>query len=272
VPLSPLQRAFLETATGVPRRSPTMTRVLEARREVELDVLRQAAFVVSAYHPALRLRVERDAHGRLDAEVAQERPPAVRAADLRSAPAGAVAAVLAEERRAVDCQDGPGLRVIALGLPDRFLIALVADHLVLDEFSWWVLVRDLEAAIVDPLAYEAGRAWTEDAAYPRWAARLAQHPRTPAGLAGAAYWRAWPPRPLPPTPLDRSDGPGTEAAAGVISTSLSREETAALQASAGSRSRTCRRPCWPRSTPAGGSGPASGRCRSGSSTTGAVGR
>jgi bacitracin synthase 3 len=230
VRLSPLQRAFLETPGGCPRRSPTMGRVLEARREVELDVLRRAALLVSAYHPALRLRVDRDGHGRLTAEVAPESPPAVRAIDLSAADPDAVEAVLAEEHRAVDCRDGAGLRVTALRLPDRFLVALVADHLLLDGFSWWKLVRDLEAAIVDPRAYEARRGWTEDAAYPRWAGRLAQHPRTPAGLAGAAYWRAWPPRALPPTPLDRPGGACSEAVAGVVSTTLGREETAALQA------------------------------------------
>jgi non-ribosomal peptide synthase protein (TIGR01720 family) len=234
VPLSPFQRGFVDTAAGRPRRAPTMTRVLESRREIEADVLWQAALVVSAYHPALRLRVDRDEQGRAIAEVLPERPPTVRAVDLRAVPPderrAAVAAVLAEERRAVDSRDGPTLRLTAFPSGDGCLVALVADHLVLDEFSWWVLVRDLEAAIVDPLAYEAGRGWAEDAVYLRWLGRLAEHPRTPAGLAGAGFWRTWPPSPLPRTPLDHAAGPRTEEVAEVIDAVLTREETAALRA------------------------------------------
>jgi non-ribosomal peptide synthase protein (TIGR01720 family) len=225
VPLSPLQRGFVETPAGRPRRAPTMTRVMESRREIGPDALRQAALVVSAYHPALRLRVDR-----LVAEVLPERPPAVRTVDLRAAPPDAVVEILAEERRSVDSRDGPTLRITALRLAERTLVALVADHLVLDELSWRVLVRDLEAAIVDPLTYEAGRGWAEDGAYLRWLGRLAEHPRTPAGEAGAAYWRSWPPTPLAPTPLGHAGGLRTEAAAEVVNAALTREETGALRA------------------------------------------
>jgi non-ribosomal peptide synthase protein (TIGR01720 family) len=228
VPLSPLQREFLVTPAGQARRAPTMARVLEARRPIEPDVLERAARALPAHHPALRLRAGLHAAGGPTAVVAPELAPAVRTVDLDGE--DEVAALLDAERRAADCRYGPGLRVAGLRLPDRELVALVADHLVLDESSWWVLERDLEAAIADPAGFELGRGWTEDPAYLRWLARLAEHPATPAGLAGAAYWRDWPARPLPPTPVDRLGGPRTEAEAAREEIALGREETAALRA------------------------------------------
>jgi non-ribosomal peptide synthase protein (TIGR01720 family) len=227
VPLSPLQREFLVTPAGRARRAPTMARVLETRRHVEPGVLERAARAVAARHPALRLRALRDEGGRPVAEVAPDRTPPVRAVDLDGE--DAVAEVLAAERRAADCQSGPGLRVTSLRLPGRSLVALVADHLVLDGCSWWALVRDLEAAIADPLARDPlTDRGTEDAAYLRWLGRLADHPATPAGLAGAAYWRTWPRAPLPDIPLDGPGGPRTEAHAAREEVALGREETAAL--------------------------------------------
>lgn len=228
VELAPAQRWYLESAGGDADQW-TIALLVRAAEELDPDRLHRALRMVAGSHPALRLRVVRDGRGRWGAAVCGEREPRFGVVDLRDVPTGDRAAVIesvtARECRGCDLDRGPLVRAVLFDVPGAGEVLLVVHHLAFDEHSQWILLQDLEAAYLDPLGYEAGRA-ADDGEYVGWVERQVARATSAAGRAAAEYWLAMPE--LPPLPEDLPGGIATEGTAAYTWTGLDGAATAAL--------------------------------------------
>jgi non-ribosomal peptide synthase protein (TIGR01720 family) len=236
VDLVPLQRNFLGwVSRGVtPLDRWTMSQLLDAGEELDPGRLERALAAVVAYHPALRLRIGADEGGRWSAAVVPGRRPAFRTVSLRDVPPerqdAAIAEVAEAEHAGLDLGTGPVLRAVLFDRAGGSRVLFVVHHVAFDQYSWWILIEDLEAAYADLFAYEAGHDAGEDGEYPRWAGAFREYAASEAAAAARAFWLPGTAFQAPPPPLDFPDGLGEnrEGAARQLWTRLTAEQTAAL--------------------------------------------
>jgi non-ribosomal peptide synthase protein (TIGR01720 family) len=236
VDLIPLQRHFLKwvSAGATPLDRWSVSLLLEADGEVDAARFERALRAVVAYHPALRLRVSRAEPGGWSAAIVPERPPAFRTLDLNDVPPerleAALAEVAEEEHAGLNLVDGPVLRAVLLQRPGASRVLFVVHHMAFDQYSWWILVEDLEAAYADLFAYEAGHPAGEDGEYVRWAGGFPAYAGSEAARAARSFWLSGTAYQASPPPLDFPDGVGdnVEGAVQEVWASLTREQTAAL--------------------------------------------
>jgi hypothetical protein len=81
--------------------------------------------------------------------------------------AATTARTIDEERRGLDLDRGPVVRAVCLGAPGSWQVLFVVHHFVTDALSWFILLRDLEAAYDDMTTYEDGHDSAEDGEYAR---------------------------------------------------------------------------------------------------------
>jgi non-ribosomal peptide synthase protein (TIGR01720 family) len=236
VDLVPLQRNFLGwVSAGVtPLDRWTMSQLLDASEELDPARLERALRAVVAYHPALRLRISRAEGGPWSAAVVPDRPPGFRTVSLRDVPPerqdALVAEVAEEEHAGLDLGEGPVLRAVLFDRAGASRVLFVVHHVAFDQYSWWILIEDLEAAYADLFAYEAGHDGGEDGEYLRWAGAFGEHASSETGRAARSFWLSGTAFQAPPAPLDFPDGVGDnrEGAARQVWARLTAGQTAAL--------------------------------------------
>jgi len=232
VGLVPLQCWGLETLGAADLWSVSL--LVRTRPDLDVGRLRAALGAVVARHPGLRLRVFRDAAGRWRAETRAGRGAAFRTVDLAGVDqadrAAAISRVAGAERRGLDLDRGPALRVACLGSPGSWQVLFVVNHLAFDAFCWSILLEDLAAAYHDVPAYEARHGAAEDDEYAAWTGRLAARARSEAGRAAAEYWCGDRALRAPELPADDPDAPLLDGRTVTVPVSLPPDVTAALVA------------------------------------------
>lgn len=155
----------------------TVPAAFELSGAVDHRALAEAIADVTRVHPALRTRIRAE-HGELVQSFEQEEPPTLILKDLTSQPDPEGAArVFIEELSAAkfDFSVEPGLRAALLSLgPGRQVLALVAHHLLIDGWSFGLVLRDLADAYVqrsDPDSHSRVRTAPEDRDYIDYLAR-----------------------------------------------------------------------------------------------------
>jgi amino acid adenylation domain-containing protein/non-ribosomal peptide synthase protein (TIGR01720 family) len=220
VPLTPIQRWFLEELNPPAPHHWNLSLMLEVAEGAALDPARMARAVARLveHHDQLRASFIRTGAGwrqeillpggevpfiLFDLSALPEPETAMRAA------ADAVQASFRLDR-------GPLLRAalfdLGPGRPERLLLA--AHHLVMDAVSWPVLLADLRAAY-DGLALPP-----KTTSFRRWAERLREYARTAELRQELDYWKTG--------RAGKEPSLSTEANAGRIETALSAEETRQL--------------------------------------------
>ncbi len=150
VPLTPIQRWFLEQGTPDPAHY-NQSVMLEIDATLDLGKLREAARRVAHQHDALRLRFEGTTQRYVD--------DAEGSIVVEGASFAELAAVRARAQRGLDLARGPVVRVVLFeGRPARLLV--VAHHLVMDAVSLRILVTDLLAPGSLPPKTASYKAWS----------------------------------------------------------------------------------------------------------------
>ena len=228
VPLTPIQRWFLEGEPAVPAHY-NQSVLLEVEPTVTGAALEAALAAVLEHHDALRLRFRRtDAgweqwHAR-DAGILLEH---VDLAHLDPAAQDRAQERIAGERQAgLDLEQGPLGRAVLFdrGAGGRLLF-LALHHLVVDGVSWRILRDDLERACAQLGVGEPVHLGARSTPYREWARTLAAYARSDAARAEAAYWLAQEARGVAALPLD---GDGQADARHTVTARLDAEETRAL--------------------------------------------
>ncbi|HWN44929.1 MAG TPA: condensation domain-containing protein, partial [Thermoanaerobaculia bacterium] len=231
VPLTPIQRWFLEELDPPAPHHWNLSLMLEVAEGAALDPARLARAVARLveHHDQLRARFIRTGSGwRQEVAPPRGEVPFIlfdlsALPDPETAMRAAVDAVQASFR----LDRGPLLRAalfdLGPGRPERLLIA--AHHLVVDAVSWPVLLADLRAAY-DGLALPP-----KTTSFRRWAERLREYALTAELRQELEHWSPHPPAPSPGPPSTPSPGEGetcTEGNASRVEIKLDAEETRQL--------------------------------------------
>jgi amino acid adenylation domain-containing protein/non-ribosomal peptide synthase protein (TIGR01720 family) len=229
LPLTPVQRWRLERDN--PSRShDNQSYFLEAREALDPSAMEGALAVVLEHHDALRLRFSRGPSGWEQVLSEPGGPVPMTRVDLSAVAEGerqsAIERAAGEAQASLDVEAGPLLRAVLFeGEPGRLL--LVVHHLAVDAISWRILVEDLWSAYGALLRGEAPALPPKTTSYKQWAERLALHAKGAEIAEESAYWLADRGE-IRRLPVDRDDGPNTEASARSVVVSLSTEETESL--------------------------------------------
>ena len=162
-----------------------------------------------AHHAALRLRFKNSDRGWVQHVAAVEQARLVEVADV-SGPTEAVSWSLfrghAETlHRSINLEQGPLFRLLlARGFPQgRCFILVVAHHLVMDGFSWRIVLEDIETAYRDLKAGAKPRLASSGASFPEWSDFLSNYASRADFDGDLQYWlsRDW--RDVPLCRLDK---------------------------------------------------------------------
>jgi amino acid adenylation domain-containing protein/non-ribosomal peptide synthase protein (TIGR01720 family) len=187
-PVTPIQAWFFEAGIPSPHHY-NQSVLLTPREPLDAQRLRAAAQALQAHHPALRTHFTQAADGRW-----QQQADA-RGEEVGPIPVLAVADAAALKERATEIQAsldfgrGPLWRLALFQLPDggQRLLAVV-HHLVVDGFSWRVLLEDLQTAYRQLRAGQPVALPPAGAAFAQWSAHLQVLAASPALAAQADYW------------------------------------------------------------------------------------
>jgi amino acid adenylation domain-containing protein/non-ribosomal peptide synthase protein (TIGR01720 family) len=179
VPLTPIQHWFFRTRPVNPHHF-TQSMVVELRDDVDYQNLERALEVLLVHHDALRMRFElRDGHWRQHND-----PPGptkvLRIIDLshladedRSATMESVADDI---HASFDLREGPLLKaaLFTFGAGRACYLFLAAHHLVIDTFSWRILLEDLDTTYQRVTHREDLQLEAKTTSYQNWAKRLGE--------------------------------------------------------------------------------------------------
>uniref|UniRef100_UPI0038998E4D non-ribosomal peptide synthase/polyketide synthase n=1 Tax=Saccharothrix syringae TaxID=103733 RepID=UPI0038998E4D len=254
VPLTPVQRWFLDTEPPRPERFDQSV-LLDLTEDPDVDALRRALAALLEHHDALRMRFERAESGWRQHNAAVEpvdvlsvhalpapdpfdpHPSARNAADHD--PSGydlpgrdllggdtAERAVAEEVHQGFDLARGPLVRAALLDRgPGRRRLLLAAHHLVVDGVSWRVLLEDLNTAYRQARRGEEVDLGPKTTSFRDWALRLAEHTANGGFDDEAAHWASV--TADPGVPVDRHGANTTGSVRGVTA-ELDAELTRAL--------------------------------------------
>ena len=148
-----------------------------------------ALSVLAERHDMLRARFSHDEQG-WSQHVADNARPVVVEEHVCDGTL-ALAEVLRGVNRSLDIQDG---RVLAAGLvdqDDRRLLLLVCHHLVVDGFSWRILLEDLVELLRADATLDAGALPPRTNTYGEWVEEVRRWIGTPEAALEAETWRSW---------------------------------------------------------------------------------
>jgi non-ribosomal peptide synthase protein (TIGR01720 family) len=233
IPLTPIQRWFFEQESPEPHYY-NMAVILQARPEVDPEVLGRAFHEVVAHHEALHLRFTCE-NGGWEQRVGEVDGSAVFARiDLSSVPVAEQPAAL--ETEAVKLQSSLNLSVgpltraafFELGPGQHGRFVWVIHHLVMDGVSWRILLDDLQMAYRQLRAGETISLTPRTSPFSQWARRLEDHAASPKLQQEKTFWLHEVRRAVTPLPVDEHGRSVTMASADSVVVSLTEAETQTL--------------------------------------------
>ncbi len=186
VPLTPVQRWFLQSATDVDRCC--QTRLVELARPIEAGRLDAALRLVVSRHDALRLRFEHRDGAWRQSVAAAGTTPLLRVVDLSAVAPEAREELWGAARTA--CIDALGVcgpivqaALMTAGPDTPAQLFIAVHHVAIDHLSWHVVLGELEAAVDAPDALGA-----PGLSFGAWAGYLVQRAAEGAFDADARAW------------------------------------------------------------------------------------
>jgi non-ribosomal peptide synthase protein (TIGR01720 family) len=233
LPLTPIQHWLFEQDLPHPQRWNTSV-LLEVQPALTPAHLRLAVGQLSASHDALSLRFVQHPTGWRQVSAGPDEVLPFHLIDVSALPeAGQRRAFeVAADRlqTSLDLTRGPLMRATyfdtGAGNPARLL--MTANHLVIDDESWRILLDELQTASVQLSRGQAIELPPRTASFKQWTKGLATAARSKELQQESSYWLAEPMTQERPLPLDFVEGTATEESARTLTESLVAEETRAL--------------------------------------------
>lgn len=205
--------------------------LLRASRRLEADFVRRAVAALWSHHDGLRL-VLRTRGEAAEQRILPDSPPPFAVVDLRDDPAPSMALARHAEtlHRGFDLAAGPLLRVVLYHLPDADRVLLLCHHLVIDGFSWRILLEDFAEAFdhAQSLSSEPIRLPPVGSSILDWAETQAAYAVGPDLLGEIPVWAEIEAAGVPPLPVDFDDPRRGAAEFRQLSLSLDEGETRIL--------------------------------------------
>jgi len=232
VPLTPIQHWFFEHDLPNPHHW-NQSVVLETRQVLNPLLLERAFKHLLAHHDALRLRFTRRESGWEQFNTAVEDTVPFSVRDLStlsdSEEEAMIEAAAVELQTSLNISTGPvlGAAYFDCGPDKAGKLLLVIHHLVVDGFSWRILIEDLQLAYQQESRGETVSLAPKTTSYKTWANGLKEYAWSPVVEHESEHWLTALPEP-PASLSEFNSGPNTEAYARTASAALSSEQTRAL--------------------------------------------
>ncbi|CCG40380.1 type I polyketide synthase [Magnetospirillum molischianum] len=205
--------------------------LLRAVRRLEPDSIRRAVNALWSHHDALRLVLTKRGEA-VEQTVRPDSALALDIVDLRADPVPLSALTKHAEtlQRGFDLSVGPLLRAVLYRLPDGDRVLLLCHHLVVDGFSWRILLEDFATAYdqADTLEAEPIRLPPVSDSYLDWAEIQTAHAASPELLAEIPFWAGIEAADVAPLPVDFDDPRQGAGEFRQVSLSLDPDETRIL--------------------------------------------
>lgn len=233
VDLLPIQRWFLKTMT-LDHHHFNQAILLTVTHPLQPTWLAQSMHHLWQHHDALRLRFVQTNEGWQQHYAPMSASPPFVYEDLSqftpAEQAQRITAATIAAQSSLNLNDGPLCQLVYfhLGAETDNRLLLVAHHLVIDGFSWWILLTDLYAVYQQISQDTVVILPQKTTSLKQWAARLTTYAQTPQLEEEVTYWQQVRQNNLPSLPRDKATGDNIYATARTISVSLSREETKSL--------------------------------------------
>jgi amino acid adenylation domain-containing protein/natural product biosynthesis luciferase-like monooxygenase protein/non-ribosomal peptide synthase protein (TIGR01720 family) len=233
-PLTPIQRRYFEMISEDLSHF-NQSIMLECRRPLAADRVREVVGRLMMHHDALRLRFRADAGGWHQENSAWDGVIPFESVDLSQwaatqEPAVALACLAEGVQKSLDIRNGPLVRVVLIdrspGNSQRLLLCI--HHLVVDGVSWRVLMEDFQSLYEQLERGEPGGLAPKTSSFKNWAERLAAYGSSEAASAQASYWQGVGADAAASLPVDHVGGHNSMASAHELSVSLGEESTRAL--------------------------------------------
>jgi non-ribosomal peptide synthase protein (TIGR01720 family) len=233
IPLMPSQRRFFEQ--DLPRQHHyNQSFLFKVRQPLDPQLLKQAVQQLLIHHDALRLRFVCD--GSTWKQIVAEpdaRVPFTRI-DLSALPeaaqASAFEAAATKLQTSLNLSEGPLMQVALVDLgghqPNNLLI--IVHHLLVDGFSWRILIEDLDTACRQLSHGTPVQLPPKTTSLKHWAERLVQYAQSAELRQELDYWLAPSRTRAPRLPIDFPTGDNTIGTARSVLRSLSVDETLTL--------------------------------------------
>ena len=235
VPLTPIQCSFFERESGSVHHY-NQSVLLQSRRPLTGELLRQVLSELMKHHDALRLRYERNGdrwqQRQCGWEVSQPVPfEQVDLSGLSGEEQGAAfLSKAAQLQESLNLSAGPLVRMALFDLgaerPQKLL--WIIHHLAVDGVSWRILLEDWQRAYEQLLHAQPVRLAAKSTSFRSWAQQLAHYAHAEAMQSEWAYWQHLTGLNPPLLPVDHRAGQNTKGSMQELNIILSVSETQAL--------------------------------------------
>ena len=228
--MTPWQHWFFEQNFAEPNHY-NQAVLLEVRKPIEPELLREAISQLALQHDALRLRFEQREDGWRQSYQGAEALPEFEYIDLADQSPeqqrAAIETVTAARQSSLDITNGPTARLVYFNLGkgrnDRLFI--VIHHLFVDAVSWQVIFEDLQAILEQLSEGRAVNLPPKTTSYKQWTEVLADYAQSEDLRKESSYWlrQGW--DSTAPLPLDHPWGENNEGSFERVTVELTAEET-----------------------------------------------
>jgi amino acid adenylation domain-containing protein/non-ribosomal peptide synthase protein (TIGR01720 family) len=234
VPLTPMQQRFFEQKLS-DQHLFSQTVAYEVGPSLDPALIKTVIQQLCIHHDALRLRFVQEETGWKQFHADAEENSVFSYQDLSHLKPAEQKAVFetatVELQSSIDLSKGPLVRIalfrFAASEPDRLLV--IGHYLIVDGFSWRILLQDLQDAYQQLSRGVAMRLPPKTTSFQSWSERMVRAAGSEEIKSELQYWLAGPgAQKIGRLPLDRPEGLNLESSVGTVSVSLSAEETTAL--------------------------------------------
>lgn len=188
VPLTPIQAAFFGNRAIVKKHHYNQSVLLSLNNHVTLHTVQQVFEALVRHHDALRTTFTVR-----DGEVSQynREESAANTVSVVEHVLGdeADVAVICElAQRSMDLNEGPLIKVILFQLPSKSAVTIMIHHLVVDAYSWRVLMEDIDLLLVQAAHDEPLTLAAKTDSFKRYAEKIRAYAREGGWEKEALYW------------------------------------------------------------------------------------
>ena len=231
--LTPIQHWFFDRGFAQPHHF-NQSVLLEELQPLDVAVVRLAMTRLQAHHDALRLRYTKEESGWQQIIADSGGEAFVQQVDLAAVAdeevAAAIEAAAADLQGKLNLSSGPLLLAARFDLgvhrPGRWLV--VIHHLAVDNLSWRFLLEDFQALYQSLRNGESAALPPKTVSFKEWSKRLNDHAQSDVVVRELEYWLSLGETTVAPLPRDFADGQNTYGSKGIVSASLTAEETQLL--------------------------------------------
>ena len=236
IPLTPSQTWFFGNGFAEPHWWNMSLAFKVNRTQIKSELLEQAVWHILSHHDALRARFECDESGWKQVIASpDEIASPFRYMDLSALPKEernrAADLAKTEVQKSMNLSKGPMMRVVLLDLGTmRNQLVIITHHLVADAFSFGIVIEDIFTVYQQLSEGKQVQLSPKTTPLKAWVERTQEYVQSPEFEQQLSKWLALPWAQTAPLPVDHPDGKAknTMASTGIVWTSLSADETAAL--------------------------------------------